>query len=75
MAERAFSIIQRRQHADAPDEIIPMGTGVDHGDGTATVTPAEGLPGGGQEATVRLADLTEGFHGGTTSTLVYDDER
>lgn len=47
-----------------------MGTGVDHGDGTADVEPVYGKP-----AQVNVADLTanQGHHGFTTR-LVYDDE-
>jgi hypothetical protein len=81
---RRFSIIQRRESNDAPTEVITLGLGVDHGDGTASVVSAqEGLPwperteaGDPAPVTVDIADLTAGHgHGGISTSLVYDSER
>lgn len=72
MADRLFTVLQRRPGfaRGGADEVVVMGTGADHGDGTADVEPVYGKP-----ALVDVADLTanQGHHGFTTR-LVYDDE-
>lgn len=81
MADRTFQIVQTRPGM-APggvgDEIMAMGTGVDHGDGTATVTPAPGIPGRTDPdgtVTVQIEDLTSGQgHHGFRTELVYVDQ-
>lgn len=72
MADRTFAVIQTRPGfgPGGSDEIVRLGTGVDHGDGTADVAPVIGKPG-----RVDIADLTEGHgHGGFVTRLVYDDQ-
>jgi hypothetical protein len=70
VADREFSIVQTRPGfgPGGSDEISVLGTGVDHGDGTATVTPLVGLT-----QRVSVAELTEGHHRFTTE-LVYADQ-
>lgn len=68
MADRDFTIWQTRTGfgPGGSDEKLMLGTGVDHGDGTATVTPADGLPRPRDPDLVAqrvgLAELTEGHH-------------
>jgi hypothetical protein len=79
VADREFSIVQTRPGfgPGGSDERAVLGTGVDHGDGTATVTPAEGLPRPRDPEQVAqrvsVADLTEGHHRFTVE-LVYADQ-
>jgi hypothetical protein len=79
VADREFSIVQTRPGfgPGGSDERQTLGSGVDHGDGTATVTPAEGLPRSKDPEQVSqrvdLAELTEGHHRFPV-TLVYADE-
>jgi hypothetical protein len=73
MADRPFTLQQTRTWSTGP-EVVTLGVGVDHGDGTATVTPAEGLPGAGGPATVLLEELTEGHgHHGWSTSLIYQE--
>lgn len=71
MADSEFTIVQTRPGfgPGGSDETVTLGTGVDHGDGTATVIPAAGLSQSGPER-VRLSDLAEGHHRFTVE-LVY----
>lgn len=76
--DRPFLIRQTRRLGGVV-EVVQLGEGVDHGDGTATVTPAEGLPwrandDGERTAVVDLADLTDGHgHGGSVTELIYQE--
>jgi hypothetical protein len=72
VTDRAFTIVQTRPKfgPGGSDEIVRLGTGVDHGDGTADVVPVIGKPG-----RVEIADLTDGHgHAGFVTRLVYDDQ-
>lgn len=81
VADRSFTIRQTRKGfgLGGADEVVILGTGTDHGDGTATVTPADGLPfkpnaDGERSAVVDLADLTDGHgHHGFVTVLDYHD--
>jgi hypothetical protein len=73
VTDRPFVLIQTRPGfgAGGSDEIVRLGTGVDHGDGTADVVPEIG----GTPGLVDIAELTEGHgHGGFVTRLVYDDQ-
>lgn len=73
MADRTFTLIQTRPGfgPGGSDEIVRLGTGVDHGDGTADVVPEIG----GTPGRVDIADLTDGHgHAGFVTRLVYDDQ-
>lgn len=78
MADQEFTIVQTRPGfgPGGSDELVTLGTGVDHGDGTATVTPAEGLPRAKDpdevSQRVQMGDLTSGHHRFTVE-LVYAD--
>lgn len=73
---RAFTIQQTRAGfgPGGSDQVVVLGTGVDHGDGSATVTPAEGMPGPSGAVKVKLADLTDGHHPPISTRLIYDDQ-
>lgn len=73
MADRSFTLQQTRTWSTGL-EVVHLGHGVDHGDGTATVTPAEGLPGAGGPATVLVEELTDGTaHHGWSTSLIYQE--
>lgn len=73
MADRSFTLQQTRRWSTGL-EVVTLGEGVDHGDGTATVTPAAGLPGAGGPATVLLEELTDGHdHHGWSTALIYQE--
>lgn len=73
MADQQFTIRQTRpgHGPGGSDETVVLGAGVDHGDGTATVTPAEGLPGSAEPQRVRIDDILSG-HDRFPVELVYE---
>lgn len=79
MADHEFTIVQTRPGfgPGGSDEKVTLGRGLDHGDGTATVTPAEGLPRSKDPdqvaQRVQIDDLISGHHRFTVE-LVYDHE-
>lgn len=73
MADRAFHLRQTRPgfgHAGA-DEVLSLGTGMAHDDGTADVVPVIGSPG-----RIDLADIekmTEATPGGFRTEIIWDE--
>jgi hypothetical protein len=70
VADREFKIVQTRPGfgPGGSDETCVLGTGVDHGVGTATLSPPVGLT-----QRVSVAELTENHHRFTVE-LVYADQ-
>lgn len=76
MADRPFTLRQTRPWSQGDrTEVVTIGTGVDHEDGTVTLTP---IPGMGRESRESMDDLRAMLaqnHGGFTTELLYDADQ